>query len=137
MTARLMDGLPQLGHYPGVAAGCGSDAVALHQAAGDHQPLDVTRALADQHERGVAVVALDPELPRVAVAAEDAHGVEADPLARLGREELGHTGLDVHALAAVLQLRGAAGEEPGGLDGRGHVRETELHRLVLADGLPE
>src|SRR5690348_16450614 len=43
---------------------------------GDDQPLDVVRALADGHQRGVAVQALDDELRGVAVAAVDAHRLE-------------------------------------------------------------
>src|SRR5438105_2647800 len=73
----------------------GSDLVALHEAAGDHKPLDLVRALADDHEGRVAVVALDAELLRVAVAAEDAHRLERDLLAGLRREQLRHARLEV------------------------------------------
>ena len=41
------------------------------QRAGDHEPLDLARALVDLGDLGVAVVALGRELLRVAVAAED------------------------------------------------------------------
>src|SRR4051812_37859280 len=41
------------------------------QGAGDHEPLDLGRALVDLGDLGVAVVALGRELLGVAVAAED------------------------------------------------------------------
>src|SRR5579883_2502037 len=113
------------------------DPVALQQPAGDHEPLDLVGALADDHERRVAVVALDAELLHVAVAAEDAHGLEGDLLADLGGEELRHARLEVAALAAVLHRGRLADEEPRRLDLGGHVGELELDRLVLADGLAE
>src|SRR5215467_6562774 len=43
-----------------------SEPVAFEEAAGDHEPLDLVRALPDDHQRRVAVVALDRELGRVA-----------------------------------------------------------------------
>src|SRR3989442_1502506 len=57
--------------------------VALDKASRDHQPLDLVGALADDHERRIAVVALDGEFLHVAVAAEDAHRLQAHLLARL------------------------------------------------------
>src|SRR5881296_1249454 len=93
-----------------------SDLVALDKASRDHQTLDLVGAFADDHEGRVAVVALDGELLHVAVAAEDGHRLERDLLAGLGGEELGHAGLDVHALTAVLHRGGLAGQEPGRLD---------------------
>ena len=104
---------------------------------GDHKPLDLVGALADDHERGVAVVALDAELLRVAVAAEDAHRLERHLLAGLGGEQLRHAGLEVAALAAVLHGGRPAGEEARRLDLGRHVGELQLDRLVLADRLAE
>src|SRR5690606_30413947 len=107
------------------------------QAPGDDQALDLVRALADDHERRVAVVALDRQVGRVADAAVDAHGLGGDGEGGLAGEELGHAGLDVAALAGLLVLGGVAGEQPGGLQPGGHVGQLELDGLVLGDGLAE
>jgi hypothetical protein len=44
------------------------DAIAREQAARDNQRLDLVRALADHHQRCIAVKALDGKLDRVAIA---------------------------------------------------------------------
>src|SRR3954447_25069479 len=111
--------------------------VALEQFAPDHHALDLGRALADQEQRSVAVEALDLVLLRVAVAAVDAERVLHDLLAGLRGEQLRHAGLEVRALARVLEPRRAQREQPGGVDLRGHVGELELDRLVLRDWLAE
>src|SRR5579871_1193765 len=51
----------------------------LEELAGDDHLLDLVRALADLAELGVAHVALDVELARVAVTAVDLHGGVARP----------------------------------------------------------
>src|SRR4051794_21139980 len=78
-----------------------SDLVARDQLAADDHALDLARALADQQQRRVAIEPLDLVFLGVAVAAVDAEGVLDDLLARLGREQLRHPGLDVRALARV------------------------------------
>src|SRR3954452_17652821 len=108
--------------------------VPLEQFAPDHHPLDLGRALADQEQRSVAVQALDLVLLRVAVAAVDAERVLHDLLAGLRGEQLRHAGLEVRALAGVLEAGGLTGEEACGLHLGRHVRELELDRLVLGDG---
>src|SRR5204863_9493893 len=80
--------------------------VTLQQPPGDHELLDLVRALADQQQRRVAVVALGPELRRVAVSPVDAHRVEGVLLRRLGREVLRHPGLEDGPLARRLALGG-------------------------------
>src|SRR5262245_6000930 len=54
----------------------------------DHEPLDLARALVDLGDLGVAVVALDRELLRVAVAAEDLDRLGRLPARHLGGIEL-------------------------------------------------
>src|SRR4051794_30887885 len=113
------------------------DLVALQELLADHHALDLGRALADQEQRGVAVEPLDLVLLRVAVAAVDAEGVLHDLLAGLRGEQLRHAGLEVGALAGVLEPRRLAREEPRRLHLGGHVGELELDRLVLGDRLAE
>ena len=60
------------------AEGFGSVGVAVAELAGDDQLLDLAGALADDHQRRVAVVALDVVLLRVPVAAVDAERVGGD-----------------------------------------------------------
>src|SRR6516162_10687467 len=52
--------------------------VPLDQLAGDDDALQFVGALADHEERGIAIEALDRELLRIAIAAMDAHRLEAD-----------------------------------------------------------
>src|SRR5918997_1253830 len=114
-----------------------SDLVALQELAPDDHPLDLRRALADQQQRRVAVEALDLVLLRVAIAAVDAEALLDAEAAGLGGEQLRHAGLELGALAGVLQPRGLAGQQAGGLDLGRHVGELELDRLVLGDRLAE
>src|ERR671925_1043174 len=91
--------------------------------AGDHEPLDLTRPLVDLRDLRVAVVPLDRELLRVAVAAED-----LDRLRRLAARHLGRIELRLRALLRVrppllLQPGGAVDEQAGGADLGRHVRE--------------
>src|SRR3990172_8044743 len=85
------------------------DAVAVDEIAGDDGLQDLVGALADDHERGIAVVALDGELFGVAVAAVNAHGLHGDLVGHLAGKELGHAGFEVEALAGILLLRGVVG----------------------------
>src|SRR5262249_37256482 len=104
---------------------------------GDHEPLDLARALVDLGDLGVAVVALDRELLRVAVAAEDLDRLPGLAARHLRRVELRLRARLRVRLAVLLQPRGAVRQEPGGVDLRRHVGELLLDRLELRDRLPE
>ncbi len=103
----------------------------------DHGAQDVVRALADRHQRHVAVQPLHRELGRIAIAAVHLHRGERAFDRDLGREDLGHAGLHVGAAAFVPQVRRPVGEQPGRLDLRRHVGELQLHRLEAPDRLAE
>ena len=113
-----------------------SDGVQFQQAAGDDLALHLAGALADGEQLGVPVVALHGKLLRVAVAAVNLDAFRGRLLAHLAGEELGHPGLQVAALAAVLLGGGLVGQQPRGLDRRRHVRQLELDRLEGGDALP-
>src|SRR5438067_5551033 len=101
--------------------------------AGNHEALDLARALVDLGDLRVAVVALDRELLRVPVAAEDLDRLASLPPGGLGGEELRlRAGLRVR-LAALLQPRRPVDEEPGSGDLRRHVRQLVLDRLERRD----
>src|SRR4051794_1408419 len=105
---------------------------------GDHQLLDLGRALEDVVDLRVAVHPLDRELARVAVAAEDLHGPLGGPDGDLAGLELAHRALGVLELVAVAaHPRGAPDEQAGGVDLELHVGEHEGDRLVLDDLLAE
>src|SRR5581483_9477539 len=76
------------------------------ELAGDHEPLDLARALVDLRDLRVPVVALDRELLRVTVAAE-----HLDRLRRLAARHLGGVQL---RLGARLAVRPARVLQPGG-----------------------
>src|SRR5947208_12796135 len=87
----------------------------------DHEPLDLARPLVDLGDLRVAVVALDRELLRVAVAAEDLDRLAGLAARHLGREELRlRAGLGVRPLR-LLQPRGAVDEQTSSVDLRRHV----------------
>src|SRR6478736_1413614 len=75
------------------------------QRAGDHEPLDLARSLVDLGDLRVAVVALDRELLRIPVAAEDLDRLAGLPPGRLRREEL--------RLRALLRVRPPLLPQPG------------------------
>src|SRR6185312_3580103 len=114
-----------------------SEPAAGHQLCGDDVALDFVGAFADDHQRGVAKVALDVVFGGIAVAAVDANRVERDLHRHLGGEQLGHPGLHVAALAAVVAFGGVAGQLAGrGQLGR-HVGQVVADRLVFPDRLAE
>src|SRR5439155_22064524 len=103
----------------------------------EHEPLDLARPLVDLGDLRVAVVPLDRELLRVAVAAQDLDRLAGLAPRRLGREQLRlRAGLGVR-LAALLQPSGAVDEQPRRVDLRRHVSELLLDRLVFSDRLAE
>ena len=67
----------------------------------------------------------------------DAERLRWSPRAVLGREQLGHAGLDVVALAGVLQPGRVDHQQVRGLDLGGHLGELERDRLVVGDRLAE
>src|SRR5439155_6484212 len=87
-------------------AGPVEETIGLHSAqdlAGDHQPLDLARALADLHQLGVAVHALDRQVAHVADPAMDLDRLVGHPVRRLAREQLGHRGFLLVRPAGVLE----------------------------------
>src|SRR5947209_927155 len=73
--------------------------VSFDQLAGDDDALHLVGALADDEQRRIAIETLDRELLGIAVAAVDAHRLDAVLERGLGRGELRHAGLHVAALA--------------------------------------
>src|SRR5207245_171225 len=83
----------------------------------DHELLDLGRALEDVVDLRVAVPALDRELPRVAVAAEDLDRALGHPHGHLARLELAHRALGALERDLVAAHPGRApDEQPGGVD---------------------
>ena len=89
---------------------------------GDDQPLDLRGALEDRVDLGVAVPALDRELARVAVAAEDLDRALGRPHRDLAGLELAHRALGVVEAVVVAAHPGRApDEQPRGVDLHLHV----------------
>ena len=61
----------------------------VEEVAGDHDPLDLRRALVDARHLRVPHQALDRVVAHVPVAAEDLHRLGGDPHRHLAREQLG------------------------------------------------
>src|ERR687895_746788 len=95
---------------------------------GDDQALDLRGALVDLEQLGVAHELLDRVLLDVAVAAEHLDRVGRDLHGRVGGEALGEGRVErrAAAVAVVEHPRGLPGQEPCGLDLRGHVRDQEV-----------
>src|SRR5258708_1798975 len=101
-----------------------SEPAAGHQLRSDHVALDLVGAFADDHQGGVGEVPLDVVWGGIPVAAVNAHGVERDLHRHFGGEQLGHPGLHVAALAAVVTLGSVAGELAGGGEFGCHVGQV-------------
>src|SRR6202044_2572076 len=112
-------------------------AAALAELGGDDVALDLVGALADDHQGGVAEVALDVVLGGVAVAAVDPDRVQRHLHRDLGGEELGHAGLHVAAQPRVGPLGGVQDQLPGRGDLGGRIGQVVADRLVLPDRLAE
>ena len=111
-------------------------AVPLDEASRDDRALDLVGALADEHERRVPVIPLEVEVDADARRAEGSERRQRDLVRGLGGVELRHAGLEVAALAAVLQAGRPVGEQAGGPHLRRHV--GELRRYVdRAGGVAE
>ena len=67
----------------------------------------------------------------------DAHAVEGVFLRGLGGEVLRHARLEVGPLAGGLLLRGLDREQPRRLGAGRHLRDHQLHRLMMSDLLAE
>src|ERR1700688_2864022 len=104
---------------------------------GDHHLLDLAGALVDLGDTGVAEVALDVVLARVAVAAVDLQRLVGDPLRHLGREELGLRGLERVALPLVPGPGRLPGQQARGVELGRHVGEIELDGLEVGEVLAE
>src|SRR5690606_30703940 len=95
------------------------------QLARDDQVLDLVRALADAGQAGVAPVALDGVVLRVAVAAEDLYRGVAGRHARGAALQLRHRRGGGVLPARVAQGRGLAHEQARCLQLHRHLRELE------------
>ena len=79
------------------ALGAVMPACAAPAALRDDEPLHA----ADDHERGIPMQALDGEVFRIPAATHDLQGFDRERRGRVRREQLGHAGLEVAALAMI------------------------------------
>src|SRR3954471_5582258 len=108
-------------------------ALAPHRA-GDHEPLDLVRALVDLGDLRVAHHPLDRILVHVAVAAEDLDRLDRHRHPPVPREQPRHRRpLAEAALVAVGHRARLVQELPGGGGARLHVGELELDPLEVVD----
>src|SRR3954453_7393664 len=108
-------------------------ALAPHRA-GDHDPLDLVRALVDLGDLRVAHHPLHWVLVDVAVAAEDLHRLDRHGHRGVRGEQLRHRGpLAETALAAVGDRARLVEQLAGGGGPRLHVGELELDALEVVD----
>src|SRR5438270_3060849 len=122
--------------YPQVAAGFPGELLDVHprDRPRDDQLLDLGGALEDVVDLGVAVPALDRELARVAVAAENLDRALGNPHGHLSRLQLAHRALGVLERDVVASHpRSPPDEQAGGVDLELHPGERERDRLVLDD----
>src|SRR4051812_6553277 len=101
--------------------------------AGDHEPLDVARALADLGELRVAQEAPDRVVLDVAVAAMEQQRRVRRSAGDLRRVELRLRGREPVVPSLVAQPRRPIDEGPGRLDLRRHVGDAKGDRLERAD----
>src|SRR6185503_7346215 len=142
----MMPRYPEDGSYTSDTCSCScSSSSANNAVAGsavtegsrDNGALDFTRAFIYLRDLRVPKEFLDGEISHVTIPAEQLYRLRRHPHRGLGREQLGHAGVQRDVLAGVLPRRGAMGQGPGRLGAGRHVGELELHRLEVADGLAE
>ena len=101
---------------------------------GDDDQLHFVGALPDHHQGSIAVQPLNGIFPRIAVGAENPHGLGGAFEGCLGGKPFCHTGLQVHSAASVIGARGVINQKLGGAGFCGHGAQLDLDRLVLGDG---
>ena len=111
--------------------------ILLLQLAGDDGALDLVGALVDLKDLGIPHQLLHGVVLHVAVAAHDLNAVHGALHAGVGAEGLGNGGLHGKGQALVHQLSCVEVHLPGGLDLNLHIRQHDLHRLEVGDGLTE
>src|SRR3954451_17491684 len=112
-------------------------ALAPHRA-GDHDALDLVRALVDLRDLRVAHHPLHRVLVHVAVAAEHLHRLDGHRHGGVGGEQLGHRGPLAQARLAAVGHRARIVEQLARRGGaRLHVGELELDALEVVDRLTE
>src|SRR5262249_33360955 len=103
----------------------------------DHETLDLARPFIDLGDLRIAEVALDRELLRKTVAAEDLDCLRRLAPGALRSEQLGLRARLPVRFALLLEPRRPVHEEARGVDLGRHVRQLPLHGLKLRNGLPE
>src|SRR5687768_14918344 len=101
------------------------------QGPADDQALDVVGAFVDLRDAYVPPVTLDRKVRDVAVAAVHLDRVRAHGFRHLGGEQLRHRSFLQAGLPGIAQPRRVQVELTRCFHLRGHVRETEIDRLVL------
>src|SRR2546429_9693069 len=107
------------------------------ELARNDRALDLVRALVNLRDLGVAHEALDGILARVAIAAEDLHGVGRHLHGGVAREALGHRRLHRRDGAAIDERGGVVHRQPRGLRGHRYVGQHDLDPLDGRDRLSE
>src|SRR5699024_6134126 len=111
----------------------GSYPIAADELLGDDIHLDLIRSLADDHQRRVAVVALDVVFGGVSVPALDADLVEGPRDLHLRSLVLRHSVLHIHPRSVIIGTGRVEDELAGRFVLRRHHRALVAHRLVLPD----
>ncbi len=109
----------------------------LQQVPGDDQPHDFVGAFVNLARLGVPEVALQGVIREVAVAPQDLHPFGGRGHGRVGGESLGHGGGQAVGPLLVFEPGGLQGQEAGGFQIRGHVRQFPLDGLKIRHGLAE
>src|SRR5699024_7213520 len=105
--------------------------------AGDNDALDLTRALVDLGDLGIAHHALNRVILGVAVAAVDLDCLGGDLHGSFGGEQLSGSSVEGEGLAFGLEGSRLVGQQAGSFDGNVHVGEDELGVLELRDRTAE
>jgi len=109
----------------------------LQNPRGDHQPLDLARPFINFRDARVSVCPLDGIFSAVAVAAVDLNGPVRDSRRHLARKKLRDGCLHAEPCSRVLFPSGLAYQEARRVDLRAHIRQHELNRLKLRNGVAE
>src|SRR6266481_2330123 len=145
----MMPRYPEEGSYTSDTCSCSCSSSSANSAvassffalaretAGDDDPLDFAGAFIYLRDLCIPEKFLDGEISHVTIAPEELNRLRGYPHRRLGREQLGHAGVQRDILAGILAGRRPVRQRPRRLDPRRHIGQLELHRLEVLDRPPE
>ena len=115
----------------------GRELVTFQHPRGDYQALNFAGAFVNLGDAGVAIGAFDGIFAAVAVAAVNLDGFVGDARGHFARKKFRDRRFHGKARAGILLPGRATQQQARRVNFRGHIRQHELNRLKIGDGMAE